>query len=113
MTSRRGLLAAALSVVVASLSACLLVVWGPTAGPLAAAGTAPATAPVTAPDTAPDTAAIADTQLCAVAAPDTVAGYTAAFAALPQAGDATLSVALPSGRIAWIFADTLGGQRGF
>jgi hypothetical protein len=44
---------------------------------------------------------------CSLAAPRTAAGYAASMHALPLGGDATLSVRLASGDVAWIFADTL------
>ena len=44
---------------------------------------------------------------CATPAPVDAAGYAAAMNALPQGGDATLSVPLPSGHTAWIYGDTL------
>lgn len=44
---------------------------------------------------------------CRVSAPVTAAGYARAFAALGQGGDSTVSVRLPSGRVAWLFADTV------
>jgi hypothetical protein len=43
---------------------------------------------------------------CVAPAPTTAAGYAHAMNALPQAGDATLSVRLRDGRVAWIFADS-------
>lgn len=63
----------------------------------------------TAADAAPSPAAAT----CGRPAPTTDAGYSRALRALPQGGDATLSVRLPSGRVAWIFADTLGPRIGF
>lgn len=47
------------------------------------------------------------TASCATPAPVDAAGYSTAMNALPQGGDATLSVSLPSGHVAWIYGDTL------
>lgn len=50
---------------------------------------------------------------CDVPPPSTAAGYARALGELGQAGDATLSVRLPSGHVAWIFADTFMPGVGF
>jgi hypothetical protein len=50
---------------------------------------------------------------CRVAAPTTAAGYAKSFGSIRQGGDASLSVSLPSGRVAWIYADTVFPHNGF
>ena len=52
-------------------------------------------------------------QGCTVPAPATASGYAARLDRLGQAGDATLTVRLRSGHVAWIFADTLMPGHGF
>ena len=53
----------------------------------------------------PNTAPVA--RGCLTPAPTSASGYATAMNALPQGGDATLSVALPSGHVAWIYGDTI------
>jgi hypothetical protein len=52
---------------------------------------------------------------CAAAAPTTAVGYTRLFAVLPRsqwaAADVSISVALPDGRVVWLYGDTLSTGR--
>jgi len=68
---------------------------------------ASASRPATLLKTAPTPTHVTAPAGCVLTTPTTSAGYAMAIHAVEQGGDATLSVRLPTGRVAWIFADTL------